>query len=199
VIRDVLEAMSHLGLQVSPSNDVHRIAVLESATQLELYPLSRQLADAMHSLLDDANVKEAIRRSRWYQFNESAVYYFKAIDRISSTDYCPTDSDVLYTCTKTTGISQTTFKVAGCHYRVFDVGGTRSERRKWIHCFEKTSAVIFLVALSEYNQRLYEDESVVKSTSFLPPLLSLTLSFLSEPYARIAHSIQLNMQFLLVR
>lgn len=29
-----------------------------------------------------------------------------------------------------------------------DVGGQRSERRKWIHCFENVTSIIFLVALS---------------------------------------------------
>ncbi|KAF7760688.1 hypothetical protein Agabi119p4_10097 [Agaricus bisporus var. burnettii] len=159
-LRDVLEAMSRLELQVSDANITHREAVLKSATRLDFYPLSRQLANAIRTVLNDSNVKEAISRSRWCQVNDSAVYYFEAIDRISSADYRPTDSDILHSYAKTTGISRTTFKVADCLYHVFDVGGTRSERRKWIHCFEKTSAVVFLVALSEYNQKLNEDESV---------------------------------------
>ena len=37
-----------------------------------------------------------------------------------------------------------------------DVGGQRSERRKWIHCFENVASVMFLVALSEYDQLLQE-------------------------------------------
>jgi GTPase SAR1 family protein len=43
---------------------------------------------------------------------------------------------------------------------MFDVGGQRSERKKWIHCFENVTAIIFLVAISEYDQVLIEDESV---------------------------------------
>ena len=42
-----------------------------------------------------------------------------------------------------------------------DVGGQRSERRKWIHCFENVTSIIFLVALSEYDQVLYEETNVV--------------------------------------
>ena len=33
-----------------------------------------------------------------------------------------------------------------------DVGGQRSERRKWIHCFEDVLLIIFLTAVSEYDQ-----------------------------------------------
>jgi guanine nucleotide-binding protein subunit alpha len=44
---------------------------------------------------------------------------------------------------------------------MFDVGGQRSERKKWIHCFENVTAIVFLVAISEYDQLLMEDENVV--------------------------------------
>lgn len=44
-----------------------------------------------------------------------------------------------------------------------DVGGQRSERRKWIHCFENVTSIIFLVALSEYDQILFESENEVSS------------------------------------
>ena len=45
---------------------------------------------------------------------------------------------------------------------MFDVGGQRSERKKWIHCFENVTSIIFCVALSEYDQVLLEESSQVK-------------------------------------
>lgn len=42
-----------------------------------------------------------------------------------------------------------------------DVGGQRTERRKWIHCFEKVTSIIFLAALSEYDQCLIEEQNTV--------------------------------------
>ncbi len=52
------------------------------------------------------------------------------------------------------------FVVAGC--RVVDVGGQRSERKKWIHCFEDVTAILFFVALSAYDLGLREDQAVVR-------------------------------------
>ena len=49
------------------------------------------------------------------------------------------------------------------YFRLFDVGGQRSERKKWIHCFEDVTAIIFCVAMSEYDQVLHEDETTVRT------------------------------------
>ena len=47
-------------------------------------------------------------------------------------------------------------------FRMFDVGGQRSERKKWIHCFEGVTAIIFIVAMSEYDLTLVEDQEMVR-------------------------------------
>ena len=43
---------------------------------------------------------------------------------------------------------------------MLDVGGQRSERKKWIHCFDEAKAVIFIAALSDYDLFLFEDPTV---------------------------------------
>eukprot|EP01083_Nonionella_stella_P006920 20035_1 len=40
-------------------------------------------------------------------------------------------------------------------WEVFDVGGARNERRKWMHFFDNTSCVFFCAALSGYNECLW--------------------------------------------
>ena len=48
----------------------------------------------------------------------------------------------------------------GLDFRMLDVGGQRSERKKWIHCFDEAKAVIFIAALSDYDLFLFEDPTV---------------------------------------
>ena len=154
--------MPHLDIQLAPQNDARRSVILSLPMQLETDVLASDIADSVRGLWKDPGVREAVSRSREFQLNDSAVYYFNAIDRMSAPNYLPTDQDILRSRVKTTGITETTFKVGELTYKLFDVGGQRSERKKWIHCFENVTALVFLVSLSEYDQMLYEDESVVR-------------------------------------
>ena len=163
----ILEAMPHLDIQLSPQNDARRSVVLSLPGQIEGDVLPRDVADAVRGLWKDPGVKEAVSRSREFQLNDSAVYYFNAIDRMAAANYMPTDQDILRSRVKTTGITETTFKVGELTYKLFDVGGQRSERKKWIHCFEDVDCLIFVVSLSGYDQCLAEDHNAVRSSPLI--------------------------------
>ncbi|CAG0879246.1 unnamed protein product [Cyprideis torosa] len=120
--------------------------------------LSPELAHCMIRMWRDPGVQLCFSRSREYQLNDSAAYYLNALERISRPDYIPTQQDVLRTRVKTTGIVESHFEYKGLHFKMVDVGGQRSERKKWIHCFEGVTAIIFCVALSGYDLVLLECE-----------------------------------------
>ncbi len=73
------------------------------------------------------------------------------------TGYIPDDQDILRAKSRTLGIVETAFEAKGVNFELVDVGGQRGERRKWINCFQEVTAVIFCVALSEYDMTLFED------------------------------------------
>src|SRR4051812_37332570 len=94
----------------------------------------------------------------------------------------PNDQDVLRSRVKTTGITETTFIIGDLTYRMFDVGGQRSERKKWIHCFENVTTILFLVAISEYDQLLFEDETVNRMQEALPLRFHLQLKVVHQDF-----------------
>jgi len=110
-------------------------------------------------LWTDPAIRSTYKRSAEFQLNDSAAYYFDSIDRLIAPDYSVSQEDVLRSRTKTTGIIETEFDVEETHFRMVDVGGQRSERKKWMYCFQDVTAVIFCVALSEYDLKLYEDDT----------------------------------------
>ncbi|CAB3365907.1 Hypothetical predicted protein [Cloeon dipterum] len=130
------------------------------ASAAEEGELTPELAMLMKRLWQDEGLQSCFSRSREYQLNDSAAYYLNALDRISQPSYIPTQQDVLRTRVKTTGIVETHFSFKGLNFKMFDVGGQRSERKKWIHCFEGVTAIIFCVALSGYDLVLAEDEEM---------------------------------------
>ncbi|KAI8095055.1 G protein alpha subunit [Gilbertella persicaria] len=161
-IQVLLEAMENLDINLdNPENRDYFEFIMDQKQQFnDTYSLSPEVVKGIKHLWEDAGVQEAHRRRNEFQLNDSASYYFDSIERIGDPNYLPTDQDVLRSRVKTTGIAETKFVFGTLTYRMFDVGGQRSERKKWIHCFEDVTAIIFLVAISEYDQVLIEDESV---------------------------------------
>jgi hypothetical protein len=102
-----------------------------------------------------------------YQLNDTASYFFDSIDRFITPDYVPTVDDVLRVRVRSTGIEEAMFVFDKMVFKVMDVGGQRSERRKWIHCFDGVTAVLFCAALSSYDQVLREDRQVNRMTESL--------------------------------
>jgi hypothetical protein len=79
----------------------------------------------------EAGVQQCFLRSNEYQLNDSAQYFLDQLYRIGSPDFLPNEQDILRTRVKTTGIVEINFSFKNLNFRLFDVGGQRSERKKW--------------------------------------------------------------------
>ena len=109
----------------------------------------------------------------------------------------PDDQDMLHARLRTTGITETLFEMGHLNFRMMDVGGQRSERKKWIHCFEGVQCLLFMVALSGYDQCLVEDQNAVCAT--LLGLNSERLIDWQEPNARSHDAVRVARQWRMVQ
>lgn len=157
----ILRAMPNLGISFTDEErEADAKMVMDVVSRMEdTEPFSEELLAGMKRLWRDQGVGQCFARSNEYQLNDSAKYFMEALDRLGAKEYQPTTQDILRTRVKTTGIVEVHFSFKNLNFKLFDVGGQRSERKKWIHCFEDVTAIIFCVAMSEYDQVLHEDET----------------------------------------
>ncbi|XP_056444174.1 guanine nucleotide-binding protein subunit alpha-14-like [Gadus chalcogrammus] len=152
--------ISAMGMLHIDYHDDNNIVLAERLSQLQVGQVSALelwQVDAIRKVWSDQGVRRSFQRRREFQLSDSAEYYLSDLDRITAPSYVPTLQDILRVRVPTTGIIEYPFDMKKAIFRMVDVGGQRSERRKWIHCFESVTTVIYLVALSEYDQVLFEN------------------------------------------
>lgn len=150
-------AMSVLKIPyANQQNEIHAQQIQAVDTH-QITHLDRGYVDIIQHLWTDSGIKICYSRRREYQLLDSTEYFITNLERIAAPSYMPTDQDVLRVRFPTTGINDYSFVVEKITLRIVDVGGQKSERRKWIHCFENVTSLIFLASLSEYDQLLEEN------------------------------------------
>uniref|UniRef100_A0A0K0ET43 Uncharacterized protein n=1 Tax=Strongyloides stercoralis TaxID=6248 RepID=A0A0K0ET43_STRER len=124
---------------------------------LENNTFPEDVARIVKYIWSQKSIQEIYKIRDTYQLIDSAEYFLNSIDRISAPNYIPNTQDILMVRIPTTGVVQINFRLKNIDFKVYDVGGQRSERRKWIHCFDNVHGLIFVAAVSEFNQVLRED------------------------------------------
>ncbi|XP_051174099.1 G protein alpha q subunit isoform X2 [Leptopilina boulardi] len=158
-MQSMIRAMDLLKIQYGDSSNIEKAELVRAVDFETVTTFESPYVEAIKDLWADAGIQECYDRRREYQLTDSAKYYISDLARIEAPDYLPTEQDILRARAPTTGIIEYPFDLDSIIFRMVDVGGQRSERRKWIHCFENVTSIIFLVALSEYDQILFESEN----------------------------------------
>ena len=105
-------------------------------------------------------IKEWYRKRMDSGIVDSTPYFMDDLDRIVADDYKPTREDNILMRVPTTGARKISLKVNDTLFDVFEYGGHRSERNKWIHSFSGVNAVIYIASLIDYDQTLYEESQI---------------------------------------
>ncbi|OON20819.1 g-protein alpha subunit, partial [Opisthorchis viverrini] len=148
-LRDyILEHASKPDFEYPPVGSLHLVFILLQ----EFYTYCAKL-------WQDKGIQETFERSNEYQLIDCAKYFLDKTEELGRPDYIPSEQDILRCRVLTSGIFETKFSVDKVNFHMFDVGGQREERRKWIQCFNDVTAIIFVAACSSYNMVLREDPS----------------------------------------
>ncbi|CAK1549017.1 unnamed protein product [Leptosia nina] len=166
-IYEIVKSMTQLNISPRDSKNVKCQQFLLQIGPTGPGEYTEEYFDHVRSLWRDPGVRECFKRSSEYQLIDSAEYFLDRIDLIAKSDYLPSDADILRCRQKTTGIQKIEFKVkvpksmhgGSQEFWMFDVGGQRGERKKWIQVFEGIHAIWFLVACSDFDQKLREDNT----------------------------------------
>jgi hypothetical protein len=125
------------------------------------------VGDHIKTLWQDPGIQKVWARRNEYQIIEAVQYFFNKIDEIKQPTFVPQENDIVHCRVRTAGIVTEVYNIDGTVFEMYDVGGQRNERKKWIHCFEGVTAVIFVAAISEYDQNLFEDVNTNRMTEAL--------------------------------
>jgi GTPase SAR1 family protein len=170
IFSNILQAIKVLCEQAVTFNLVGQIRATQEFTMVraldENDAINITIGNAIQTLWADPGIKQVWDRRSEFQVIESVQYYFNKIDVIKMPDYLPDKDDILFSRVRTSGIVTERYIIDGTTFEMYDVGGQRNERKKWIHCFEGVTAVIFVAAISEYDQKLFEDASTNRMVRF---------------------------------
>lgn len=125
--------------------------------------ITQELADAITTLWKDEQFQQIWNKRASFQLFDCLGDFAAKISEFpkwGGPDWVPSVGDVMKARVRTSGIVEEEYVIDGVTFRMYDVGGQRNERKKWIHCFENVTAVIFVGAISEYDQVLFEDKTM---------------------------------------
>ncbi|XP_035707226.1 guanine nucleotide-binding protein G(s) subunit alpha isoform X2 [Folsomia candida] len=160
-ILTITGAMSTLTppVQLEHPENQFRVDYIQDVASQPDFDYPHEFYENTEELWKDRGVQTCFERSNEYQLIDCAKYFLDKVSDIKLTNYTPTEQDILRCRVLTSGIFETRFQVDKVNFHLFDVGGQRSERNKWIQCFNDVTAIIFVTACSSFNMVLREDAS----------------------------------------
>ncbi|QRW17632.1 G-protein alpha subunit [Rhizoctonia solani] len=160
----------------------------ESELHLDVQTVLADCRSDIQALWAHPSLKVLVQRRR-LRLEDASIFFLDELNRITQPGYLPSDDDILRARIRTIGISEWSFQFTYpgkknlCNWRLFDVGGARSQRAHWAPYFEDATAIVFLAPISAYDQYLEEDAR----TNRIDDSLQLWTQITSSPILKEVH------------
>jgi len=160
----LINACKEFGIELQPGNleiggNFFSAYEIEDPPSPELSKkITPQVWNDLETLWADLGIQKAYSRRSELKLDDSTKYWFENLDRLRDNDYIPNEADILRSRVKSFGVSDFTSMFESKSVQVIDVGGQKSERKKWLKCFEGVNTVIYVVSLGDYDMRLREEK-----------------------------------------
>lgn len=161
---EIMKAMNKIDELENPENH-SRLDYIRSLQKNNIEEFSEEFFDHAVALWSDQGLRDVFQQAHEFPMIDSARYFLEKIEEIRKPDYLPSNDDILHSRKRTTDIQKIEFKVevpkkyggSSQTFWMFDVGGQRGERNKWIQVFEGITAILFMVASSNFDSKIRED------------------------------------------
>jgi GTPase SAR1 family protein len=136
--------------------------MIKNVQYKDLAFIDPDLGRAIELLWADPNIQEMFARRSEFQLFDCIRYFAQEIRRIAVPNYVPTFQDCLMARRLTLGVYEISCFPKGNHLELkfVDVGGQRSQRSKWMNQFSVCDAIVYVAAINEYDQTLFEDHNI---------------------------------------
>ncbi|KAJ3215021.1 hypothetical protein HK099_006563 [Clydaea vesicula] len=156
------------------------ILIKEYVYDKKLMKIEDEVCNALRRLWDDPNIKVCFERRNEIKnlhIQDTSVNYFNDLNRILDCNYEPTDQDIVLSRRATLNITETSVSIKLGNFKFFDVGGQKHLRNFWAPYFDEVNAIIFVAALSSFNEVMEEDDS----TNRMVDCISLFKAIVNNP------------------
>ncbi|OHS93185.1 Guanine nucleotide-binding protein alpha-1 subunit [Tritrichomonas foetus] len=174
-IKTLIEALQHSGQSVAGNlqNSIETVNGLKM-TDEDLVP---DIATEIKAIWEDPIMKITFQNANSIGLGDNAAFFLDNVERLASPNYLPTNEDLLKSRIRTTGISSLQFLINNkIKTELVDVGGQKCERAKWARCFQGVDYLLFVVSLSDFDQFMFEDDSIRRTQDSIDLFASIANS-----------------------
>jgi len=176
--KQLLESAITMKLKAPPSDDWIGTSAYPLVSRAMVLDANRFLArvNDFHILWSSPLIQEKVwsKNKHLLSMVDNHSIYLNEMLKIAAPEYRTTERHVLLSRVRTNEIVEQKYNIDGTIFKVYDAGGQRSERRKWLDWFGIVDAVVYVAALSEYDEYLREARKTNRLMEALNLLSSLT-------------------------